>query len=460
MAGGEENNNGESTPVRISKLFQSALSSPLRWFGSGGNDEKNGPPSTTTTVNGHRRGRKRGRNELIDEEETENNEKTIDENKQTSKLKLNQSSTADSPISALPQRFTKKNKSSSSSSSNNNNSNTSNNNNNNNNNTESPLRQFLFSPFSKLWPGNGKTGNQGTTKRGKRLVFTEESFNEGKETEGDEDSESDDEEFIPEDDEEEVDEEEEESEQDEFEVEPEFDPYLSIAEIPPKMPPPPGKEIKYLLPKKEENDDRPTVVLDLDETLVHCSLEEIPYCDKTLEITSNGVKYTVYACIRPKVKEFLSALSRLFEVVLFTASQKVYANAIVKELDPQNKIKFQLYREDCVLVEGNYLKDLALLGRDMNRTVIVDNLPLAFAYQIDNGIPIESYYGDSDDNELMKILPFLQKLGRSKDVRPLIRKKFRVYDKVVAAMYDNGMIDDDEKNDLESRRKKKRRIEK
>lgn len=180
---------------------------------------------------------------------------------------------------------------------------------------------------------------------------------------------------------------------------------------------------------------KPTLVLDLDETLVHCTVEPIEKPDMKFPVTFNGILYDVYVRKRPYLDYFFEAVCRTFEVVVFTASQKVYADVLLDLLDPENKyIKHRLFRESCVLVQGNYLKDLHVCGRNYKTMVLVDNSPHAYGFQIENGIPIESWFDDDTDTELLKLVGFLRKAFAGNDVRPVIREHFKTHQLIEKAI--------------------------
>ena len=79
-----------------------------------------------------------------------------------------------------------------------------------------------------------------------------------------------------------------------------------------------------------------TLVLDLDETLVHSSFEEIDDPHYHLNVKVDNSELDVYGHIRPYVKEFLISLQNFYEIIVFTASLNSYADPLMDILDPGN----------------------------------------------------------------------------------------------------------------------------
>ncbi|KAJ1982419.1 hypothetical protein H4R35_000300 [Dimargaris xerosporica] len=208
-----------------------------------------------------------------------------------------------------------------------------------------------------------------------------------------------------------------------------LDVYSFIASLPPV--PLDQRNRPFLLPRKTRSSPPITLVLDLDETLVHCSTEFDANPDLVFPVEFQSTVYQVCCRLRPGYREFLERAAQVFEVVIFTASQKIYADRLLSILDPgRHLIRHRLFRESCVRIAETYLKDLSILGRDLSKVVIVDNSPQVFGYQLSNGIPIVSWYDDPADRELSSVLKFLETLVGVDDVRPHIDNKYRMQEKV------------------------------
>ena len=193
---------------------------------------------------------------------------------------------------------------------------------------------------------------------------------------------------------------------------------------------------EFLLPpKSEEFLNKKTLILDLDETLVHSSFSPFEKNDIILEVDFEGIMYNIYVLVRPFAEEFLINMSKYFEIAIFTASISKYASPLLDILDKEKNIKFRLFRDHCTYINGIFIKDLKRLNRDLKDTIIVDNSPLAYAFDSENGLPIKTWYEDPDDKELKKIEPLLIFLSKIKDVRKYIDKF--VYDNEI--LYSDAM---------------------
>ena len=177
---------------------------------------------------------------------------------------------------------------------------------------------------------------------------------------------------------------------------------------------------KLLLPPKPHNSTKKTLILDLDETLVHSSFTPFEKNDIVLNVDFEGVMYNIYVLVRPDAELFIKTVAKFYEVVIFTASISKYASPLLDILDKEKNIKYRLYRDQCTFINGIYIKDLKKCNRSLKDLIIVDNSPIAYTFDSDNGLPIKTWLEDPEDKELMKLVPILEFLSKTKDVRKFI----------------------------------------
>ncbi|KAL7945116.1 HAD-like domain-containing protein [Trichoderma barbatum] len=171
---------------------------------------------------------------------------------------------------------------------------------------------------------------------------------------------------------------------------------------------------KWLLPPiTPELKGRKCLVLDLDETLVHSSFKILHQADFTIPVEIEGNYHNVYVIKRPGVDEFMKRVGELYEVVVFTASVSKYGDPLLDQLDIHNVVHHRLFRESCYNHQGNYVKDLSQVGRDLKDTIIIDNSPTSYIFHPQHAVPISSWFSDAHDNELLDLIPVLEDLAGS-----------------------------------------------
>ena len=167
--------------------------------------------------------------------------------------------------------------------------------------------------------------------------------------------------------------------------------------------------IPYL---KNKSNKKYTLVLDLDETLIHFKAH--PNSD------SSGILQ-----FRPFLSEFLTSLCKVYELVVFTAATQDYADPIIDAIEQRGtKFDHRLYRIHTIVIKNDFVKDLSRLGRDLSKTIIVDNMEQNYKLQQENGITIRPFWGkDTNDMALYDLISILRLIVKNNmDVRDGIRK--------------------------------------
>ena len=197
------------------------------------------------------------------------------------------------------------------------------------------------------------------------------------------------------------------------------------------------------------------VIFDLDETLVHCQAKNIEECQFQICVNlPSNKKGKIGINIRPNWKNALNIIKEKYIIVVFTASHKTYADAVLDFMDPgRSFFPYRLYRNNCTSIkfEGKeiYIKDLSMFKNiDLKNIIIVDNSVVSFAYQLNNGMPILPYYDSNKDNELICLAYYLNGIFEYEDLREA-NKKFVKLEYYKKKAIENLKIEEEDDDDEE-----------
>ncbi|KAK0395763.1 hypothetical protein QR680_001416 [Steinernema hermaphroditum] len=176
---------------------------------------------------------------------------------------------------------------------------------------------------------------------------------------------------------------------------------------------------------------RKILVLDLDETLIHSHHDGVvrpmvqpgtpPDFVLRVHIDNHPVRFFVHC--RPHVDYFLSVVSQWFDLVVFTASMEIYGTSVADKLDKGRGLLARRYfRQHCTMDYSGYTKDLSAIHSDLSSIFILDNSPAAYRNFRQNAIPIKSWFSDPTDTCLLNLLPFLDALRFTNDVRSILSR--------------------------------------
>lgn len=176
------------------------------------------------------------------------------------------------------------------------------------------------------------------------------------------------------------------------------------------------------------------LVLDIDETLIYSTKEKL---DR--EPDYQVFQYFVYK--RPNVDRFLQICLDWFEVGVWSSASEDYAQEIMSKLlgTPEKlsflwsvsrctqKIQSSGWFSDNLQVQA-FLKDLKKLkdkGYKLENIIMVDDSPEKLQRNYGNGVIVKPYHGEAQDDELLKLLNYLENLGPAENIRNINKLDWR-----------------------------------
>jgi TFIIF-interacting CTD phosphatase-like protein len=171
------------------------------------------------------------------------------------------------------------------------------------------------------------------------------------------------------------------------------------------------------------------LILDIDETLIHAVEQPLPHHHHDFVVGP----YRVYR--RPRLHDFLKGCSSAFDMAFWSSATSDYVEAVVSSILPDDITpQFVWARQRCVRRfdferhEVNFLKDLRKVKRQgfpLAQVLIVDDEPVKLSRSYGNAIYVRPFTGQPDDDELLRLLPYLLSLQHAPVVRRIEKRGWR-----------------------------------
>jgi TFIIF-interacting CTD phosphatase-like protein len=157
----------------------------------------------------------------------------------------------------------------------------------------------------------------------------------------------------------------------------------------------------------DENHGKPSIVLDLDETLVHVTQLRTAQSAFPIRIR----RHRLFVQIRPHAVDVLKMLSQFYDLYIFTAATKEYSDQILNKAFPFIANNRRLYSDSCRPIAGYRVKDLAILGAPLEQIVMIDDIFGSAMLQPQNLFVVPAWMGDLEDGVFETIFPYLMEVA-------------------------------------------------
>ena len=175
-------------------------------------------------------------------------------------------------------------------------------------------------------------------------------------------------------------------------------------------------------------DDRPLLILDLDETLIHA-------LGRTLAHDPDFMVGPYHVYRRPNLAEFLNSCAGHYRLAVWSSGGSEYFEGIVANVFKQHDApQFVWSRHRCTTrldaetrdeVHLKDLKKVKRLGFDLDRVLIVEDEPNKVARHYGNAVFVRPFFGEPDDDELHHLASYLTSIHAVPDFRRIEKRNWR-----------------------------------